>query len=129
MVRVARPVAPASRRPPAAPPVVALAPAGEPPPLLRDPWAWVALGVVLLLIVRSWGAPFGEPVADDFDHLHHVLFSHDRSWWGGGGSSSFWRPLAYQGYYGALAGVILDRVATRLGRGVVEEDSKMGEQS
>jgi hypothetical protein len=98
---------PAAGRTSAPAPVRPLAPAGEPPSLLRDPWAWAALGVVLLLLVRSWGAPFGEPVADDFDHLHHVLFAHDRSWWGGGGSASFWRPLAYQGYYGALSGVIL----------------------
>lgn len=115
MSRAARPVraprpSPASRAAPATP-VPPLAPGGEPPPLFRDPWAWAALGVVLLLIVRSWGAPFGEPVADDFDHLHHVLFAHDRSWWGGGGSASFWRPLAYQGYYGALAGVILTHPA------------------
>jgi hypothetical protein len=74
---------------------------------VRDPWAWASLAVVALLLVRAWGAPFGEPVADDFDHLHHVLFARDHSWWGGGGSSSFWRPLAYQGYYGLLTGTIL----------------------
>ncbi len=76
-------------------------------PLLLDPWAWVALSVVALLVVRAWGAPFGEPVADDFDHLHHALFAREDAWWGGGGSGSFWRPLAYQGYYGLLSGVIL----------------------
>jgi len=52
-------------------------------------------------------APDGEPVADDFDHLHHTLFAHDSSWLDGGGSKSFWRPLAYQGYYGLLHGVIV----------------------
>ncbi len=78
---------------------------------MREPWVWAALSVVALLVARAWGAPFGEPVADDFDHLHHVLFSRDRSWWGGGGSSSFWRPLAYQGYYGLLSSVILSHPA------------------
>ncbi len=81
------------------------------PPLLRDRWAWAALAVLVLVLARAWGVPFGEPVADDFDHLHYVLFSSDRSWWGGGGSASFWRPLAYQGYYGALTGVILSHPA------------------
>jgi tetratricopeptide (TPR) repeat protein len=66
---------------------------------------------VLLVFVRSLGAPFGEPVADDFDHLHHALFAHDGSWLNGGGSTSFWRPLAYQGYYGLLHGVILTHPA------------------
>lgn len=77
------------------------------PPLLRDPWAAAVLAAFVLLVVRTLGVPFGEPVADDFDHLHHVLFSNDHSWWTGGGSASFWRPLAYQGYYGLLSGVIL----------------------
>ena len=80
-------------------------------PLARDRWAWASLTVLVLVLARAWGVPFGEPVADDFDHLHHVLFSADRSWWGGGGSASFWRPLAYQGYYGALTGVILSQPA------------------
>jgi hypothetical protein len=79
--------------------------------LLQDRWAWAALAVLALVIARAWGVPFGEPVADDFDHLHHVLFSADRSWLGGGGSHSFWRPLAYQGYYGAFTGVILSHAA------------------
>ncbi len=100
------------------PPQVAPAPsargrpdAGPPPLLLLDPWAWAALCVVALLVVRAWGAPFGEPVADDFDHLHHALFARDQPWWGSGGSGSFWRPLAYQGYYGLLSGVILKQPA------------------
>jgi hypothetical protein len=76
-------------------------------PLLLDRWAWAALAVLVVVLVRAWGVPFGEPVADDFDHLHHVLFARDHSWWGGGGSTSFWRPLAYQGYYGAFTGMIL----------------------
>lgn len=77
------------------------------PALLRDPWLWVALAAVLLVLVRSLGAPLGEPVADDFDHLHHALFIRGGSWFGSGGSGSFWRPLAYQGYYGLLHDVIV----------------------
>lgn len=81
--------------------------ATPPPPLARDRRAWAALLVLVFVVARAWGVPFGEPVADDFDHLHHVLFSADRSWLGGGGSASFWRPLAYQGYYQLFTGVIL----------------------
>lgn len=79
------------------------------PPLFLDPWAWASLGVLVFVLARAWGVPFGEPVADDFDHLHHALFARDHSWWGGGGSASFWRPLAYQGYYGAFTGLILSQ--------------------
>lgn len=97
---------PTARRPrasaPLAPPTVS-----ERLAFGRDPWLAAVLLAFVVLVVRTWGVPFGEPVADDFDHLHHVLFSTDRSWWGGGGSASFWRPLAYQGYYGLLHGVIL----------------------
>jgi hypothetical protein len=77
------------------------------PPLWRDAWAWVSALAILPLVLRSRGASWGEPVADDFDHLHHVLFANHVSWLDGGGSRSFWRPLAYQGYYGLLHGVIL----------------------
>src|SRR5512147_1891785 len=81
------------------------------PPLLRDPWLHGSLAAVLLVLVRSLGAPFGEPVADDFDHLHHALLVHSHSWLDGGGSASFWRPLAYQGYYGLLHDVIVTHPA------------------
>jgi tetratricopeptide (TPR) repeat protein len=92
---------------PAAPTAPAPAAAPAPlPPLLRDPWLWAALSTLLLLVFRSLGTPFGEPVADDFDHLHHAMFSRDHSWLGAGGSGSFWRPLVYEGYYGLLQGVI-----------------------
>src|SRR5262245_30714995 len=96
----------AAKRAAAAPPPAPVAPAPALPPLARDPWLWAALSTLLLLVVRSLGAPLGEPVADDFDHLHHAMFSRDHSWLGGGGSSSFWRPLVYEGYYGLLQGVI-----------------------
>lgn len=58
------------------------------PPLLRDPWCLAIVAALVLVFVRAWGAPLGEPVADDFDHLHHVLFSGAWSWFDGGGSAS-----------------------------------------
>jgi tetratricopeptide (TPR) repeat protein len=89
-----------------APPPAPVAAAAPLPRLARDPWLWAALSALVLLVARSWGTPFGEPVADDFDHLHHAMFSRDHSWLGGGGSGSFWRPLVYEGYYGLLQRVI-----------------------
>ena len=97
--RPAKRAGPAPSAPPSTPPAPL-------PPLLRDPWLWAALSTLVLLVARSWGAPFGEPVADDFDHLHHAMFSRQHSWLGAGGSDSFWRPLVYEGYYGLLQGVI-----------------------
>src|SRR5262249_46832244 len=62
------------------------------PPLWRDRWALVtALGVVPLL-VRSIGAPLGEPVAEDFDFLRRSLFGGMGTLLDGGGSTAFWRP-------------------------------------
>lgn len=102
---------PARTRPgPAAPPRAAAAPVPR-PHLAVDPWLWAALALVLLVVARSWGAAFGEPVADDFDHLRYTLLGHGGSWLDGGGSASFWRPLAYQGYYGLLHGVIMEHPA------------------
>ena len=101
-----KPVPDPGARKPVPAPAGAEAGAGALPPLLRDPWLWAALSTLVLLVVRSLGTPFGEPVADDFDHLHHAMFARDHSWLGGGGSASFWRPLVYEGYYGLLQGVI-----------------------
>src|SRR5512143_596320 len=98
------------RRPPRPAAVAAPVPPSF-PRLLADPWAWAALASLGIVLARTWGVPFGEPVADDFDHLHHALFTNDHSWLDGGGSRSFWRPLAYQGYYGLLHDVILARPA------------------
>jgi hypothetical protein len=67
----------------------------------------VSLLALVPLLLHSLGAPLGEPVADDFDHLHYALFSPHPTWLDGGGSQSFWRPLAYQGYFGLLAGVFI----------------------
>ncbi len=61
---------------------------------------------IVPLVLHSLGAPLGEPVADDFDHLRYALFS-PHNWLDGGGSQSFWRPLAYQGYFGLLAKVFI----------------------
>jgi hypothetical protein len=68
---------------------------------------WASLLGLLPLVLRSLGAPLGEPVADDFDHLHYALFAPHRGPLDGGGSLSFWRPVAYQGYFGLMAGAIL----------------------
>ena len=75
-------------------------------PWWRDAWSWASLLVLIPLILASLGAPLGEPVADDFDHLHYALFAPHRML-DGGGSASFWRPLAYQGYFGLFARAFL----------------------
>jgi len=98
------------RRPPPAP--VAPRAGATPPPApawWRDAWAWASVVAVVPLVLHSLGAPLGEPVADDFDNLHYALFSGHQDWLSGGGSRTFWRPLAYQGYYGLLSPVFLAR--------------------
>jgi len=76
-------------------------------PVWRDGWAWASLLVLVPLVLHSLGAPLGEPVADDFDHLHYALLAPHHGWLDGGGSASFWRPLAYQGYFGLFARTFL----------------------
>lgn len=71
-----------------------------------DPWAILAGAAALLPLWKSLGAPLGEPVADDFDFLHHALFG-PASLLDGGGALIYWRPLARQIYYGALGHVML----------------------
>jgi hypothetical protein len=63
------------------------------------------------LLLRALGAPWGEPVADDYDFLHHAMFSGPGHWLDGGGSVFYWRPLARQVYYRALAGLMLSHPA------------------
>src|SRR5207249_8502584 len=77
------------------------------PPWWRDRWAWLTGLAVIPLMARAWGAPFGEPVAEDFDFLHRALF--DRSWHllDGGGSQAYWRPLSLQLYYRAFGPLML----------------------
>jgi hypothetical protein len=76
-------------------------------PLWRDPWAAAAILGVVPMILKSLGAPVGEPVAEDFDFLHYALYSAHPSLFDGGGSLAFWRPLPHQTYYAVLAKVIL----------------------
>ena len=71
-----------------------------------DPWAFAAGAAALLPLLKAIGAPLGEPVADDFDFLHHALFG-PRNLFDGGGALIYWRPLARQIYYGALGHVML----------------------
>jgi hypothetical protein len=95
---------PKRARPPAKPAVAA-----PPPPLARDPWAWITLAGVVPLLVRCAGAPLGEPVAEDFDFLHRAIFRGMGSLLDGGGSLAFWRPLAHQVYYAVLGRLILSQ--------------------
>ena len=75
----------------------------------RDPVFLLALIAPLLLLPLMAGARLGEPVADDYDYLHHVLLSGSWSWFDGCGSSVYWRPLARQAYYAILAPWMLER--------------------
>ncbi|HVP14615.1 MAG TPA: hypothetical protein VMS88_03665 [Terriglobales bacterium] len=59
------------------------------------------------LVLRSLGAPLGEPVADDFDFLHRALLEGRHTFLDGGGSAAFWRPLSHQGYYDLLGPLLL----------------------
>ncbi len=96
------------KRSPAATRLEPEAPAGGRPLAgWKDPWALLTLAGVLPLVIHSLGAPLGEPVAEDFDFLHPALFARSWTLLDGGGSSAFWRPLAHQIYYRALAPLIL----------------------
>jgi hypothetical protein len=81
------------------------------PPALRDPWLWASALAVLPLLLHSLGAPLGEPVADDFDYLRHVVFSRTHSLFDGGGASLYWRPIGRQLYYTLLTPQILHHPA------------------
>src|SRR5437867_3889091 len=100
-------------RPPevALPVAHALRQARRSPPPARDPWLWLSVLAAIPLVAHAWGAPLGEPVAEDFDFLHHVLFSPRHTLLDGGGSMAFWRPLAHQVYYQALGPWIIDHPA------------------
>lgn len=77
------------------------------PPLVRDPWAWLALFAVVPLALRMAGAPWGEPVAEDFDFLRRATLHGMGSLLDGGGSQAFWRPIPHQLYYAAFGRLIL----------------------
>jgi hypothetical protein len=72
---------------------------GKPAERKADVWALLALLPIAALIWHSRGAPLGEPVAEDFDFLHHAFFSANHTLLDGGGSTAFWRPVAHQIYY------------------------------
>jgi len=99
----AKPVRPASPAAPAAAP-----PARRPPAAwFADPWTWLTLLAAVPLAVRMAGAPWGEPVAEDFDFLHRALLEGMGTLLDGGGSSAFWRPIPHQLYYATFGRVIL----------------------
>lgn len=74
---------------------------------MRDPWAWLTVCAIAPLVQRMAGAPWGEPVAEDFDFLHHALILGMGSLLDGGGSSAFWRPIPHQLYYALLGPLIV----------------------
>src|SRR5258707_5182210 len=74
-------------------------PSAPPPPVWRDPWAWLVAASVLPLFYVGRGTPFGEAVLDDFDYLHETLFRKHIDWLSGGGSPPFWRPIPRPVYY------------------------------
>ena len=82
-----------------------------PPPLARDPWAALTVLAVLPLVFAMRGAPWGEPVAEDFDFLHRALVQGMGTLLDGGGSQAFWRPIPHQLYYAALGPTILSHPA------------------
>jgi len=74
----------------------------------RDPWLIAALLAPLALLFFLIGERIGEPVADDYDYLHHLLLTGSWSWFDGCGATLYWRPLARQAYYATLAPWMLD---------------------
>jgi tetratricopeptide (TPR) repeat protein len=78
----------------------------QPPPSWRDRWAWASALAVLVPVLAALGAPFGEPVAEDFDFLQRALFGPFR-FFDGGGSQAFWRPIPHQLYYLAFGRLML----------------------
>lgn len=78
-----------------------------PPPLVADGWALAPVVAALLVAVRAWFPFVGEPVADDFDFLHHRAAGGPDAWLDGGGSRFYWRPLARQLYYRGFGDLML----------------------
>jgi hypothetical protein len=68
------------------------------------------MGGVLPLALAMRGAPWGEPVAEDFDFLRRALFEHG-TLLDGGGSQAFWRPVPFQLYYAVFGRLILSAPA------------------
>lgn len=72
------------------------------PAAWRDPWTWWAAASAIPLALAMRGAPWGEPVAEDFDFLHRALLQGMGTLLDGGGSQAFWRPIPHQLYYAGL---------------------------
>jgi hypothetical protein len=68
----------------------------------RDPWLIAGFLAPLVLLPLLIGERLGEPVADDYDYLHHLL-TGSWSWFDGCGSNLYWRPISRQAYYAVLA--------------------------
>ncbi len=68
---------------------------------------WAPVAAALLVLAHSWGAPLGEPVADDFFFLHRALLSGQGSLFDGGGAAMYWRPLPRQIYYAVMGPLML----------------------
>ena len=71
----------------------------------RREWPWLAT-VALSVLPLAWtcrGAPFGIPIADEYDHLSWLLFRPSLNPFDAMGSPYYWRPVGRQLYY-ALTG-------------------------
>ncbi|MFM7231111.1 MAG: hypothetical protein ACKO3S_03940, partial [bacterium] len=55
------------------------------PAAWRDPWVWCAAASAIPLALAMRGAPWGEPVAEDFDFLHRALLQGMGTLLDGGG--------------------------------------------
>lgn len=81
------------------------APESPVPASRRREWPW-PVAVALSVLPLCWacrGAPFGVAIADEYDHLHWLLFSPSWNPFDAMGSPFYWRPVGRQLYY-ALTG-------------------------
>jgi len=62
---------------------------------------------VLPILIHSWRARLGEPVADDYVFLHRALLDPHHPLFDGGGAMVYWRPLSRQVYYGLFGPLML----------------------
>jgi tetratricopeptide (TPR) repeat protein len=72
------------------------------------PWGPIAIALAaVVLLARAWGAPLGEPVADDFGFLHCALTHPAWRLFEPCGSAFYWRPLAQRGWFEATGALML----------------------
>ena len=83
------------------------APAAAPERRAHAIWSWLVAFAIVPVFWVSRGTALGEPFADDFDFLHHTLFTGRWQLLDGGGGGLYWRPLARQAYYGLLGPLLL----------------------